>query len=180
VARDHPDQRDRVARHDHGDGQGHRRVKPVPAPDHQDDRPRRRHPGRGGGIGDGVEQDRRHRQVPPARVGIPAQDQCPGRHHQRRDAARHQHRQAVYVRRAGGQPVDRRAGHGQLEQQQPSGVDQGGGPGRAQAAAASAPGRESDGRHGPARARGIEEIVAGLGQHSQRMRAGSHRMAQPG
>jgi hypothetical protein len=156
-----------VVRHEYGDRQRHGRVQPVPAPRDQDDRARRGHPGRGGGVRDGVEQDGRHRRVPLVIVIVPAQDQRPRRHHQRGDTARHQHREAVHRRRAGSQPVYRGTHHDHFKQQQPPGVDQRDDTGRAQAATARPPGREADRQQGQARAGGIQEIVTAFSQHPQ-------------
>jgi hypothetical protein len=163
-----------MVRDEHGDGQRHGRIQPVPAAPYHNDRARHGHPGRGGGIRDGVEHDGRHRQVSLVAVVVPAQDQCRRRHHQRGDTARHQDGEAVHRGRAGGQPVDRRARHDELEHQQPPRVDQRGGTGRTQAPAAWPPGREADRQQGQARAGGIEEVVTALGQHPQRMRAGPY------
>ena len=171
---DGPDQRDGVVRDQYSDGQRHGRIQPVPALGDQDHRARRGHSGRGRGVRGGVEQDGRHRQVPFLAVIVPAQDQYPRRHHQRGDTARHQHGQAVHRGRTGGQPVDRHARHDEFKRQQPPGVDQRGGSGRAQAPAACSPGREPDRQQGQARAGGVEEVVTALGQHAERMRADPH------
>jgi threonine aldolase len=174
-AKNGPDQRDGMVRDEYGDGQRHGRIQPVPAAGDQDDRARRGHSGRGRGICDGVQQDGRHGQVSLLAVVVRAQDQGPRRHHQRGDTARHQHRQAVYRRRAGNQPVNRHTHHDEFERQQPSGVDQRDGSRRAQAPAACSPGRESDRQQGQGRACRVEKIVTALGQHPERMRADPHR-----
>ena len=164
-----------MVRDEYGDRQRHGRIQPVPAPGDEDDRARRGHPGCGGGICDGVEQDRSYGQVSLVAVIVPAQDQSSRRHHQRGDTAGHQYGEAMYLGGAGGQPVDRRARHDELEHQQPPGVDQRGSTGRAQAPAAGPPGRGADGQQGQAGAGGIEEIVTALGQHPERMRADPDR-----
>jgi threonine aldolase len=139
-AQDGPDKRDRVVPDEYGDDQRHGRIQPVRAPSDQDDRARRGHSGRGRGIRDGVEQDGGHGQVSLLAVIVRAQDQGPRRHHQCGDTARHQHRQAMHRRRAGGQPVNRHTHHDEFKREQPPGVDQCDGSGRAQAPAACSPG----------------------------------------
>jgi threonine aldolase len=170
-ARDRADQPNGLVGDQHGDDQGHGRVQPVPAPDHQDDRAHRGHPGRCGGVGDGVQQHGRHRQVLLAVVlVISAQDERRGRHHHRGDTASHQHGQAVHLRRAGGQPADRGAGHDQFQHQQPSGVDQRGAAGQAGTTAAGPPGRQADGQQRQAGPGRVEQVISALGEHPQGMR----------
>jgi hypothetical protein len=164
----------------HGDGQRDGRVQPVPAPASQDDRARHGHAGRGGGIRDGVEQDRRDGQVALLALAavVPAQDEGGRRHRQGGNAAGYQHGQAIHPGRPGGEPVCRYGGDEKFEHQQPSAVDQRGEARRAQVGrpppAARPAGRKADRQQGQARARGIEEIVTAFGEHPDGMSADTH------
>lgn len=93
---------------DHGDDERHGGVEPVPAAGGQDDPAGGSDAGRGGSIGDGIEEDRGDGQVAPVGVigvWVGLEHQGAGGHGQRGHAAHDEHGQAVYFRGARDEPL---------------------------------------------------------------------------
>jgi len=166
-----------VVADDNGDDERHRGVEPVPAAGGQDDRTGGGDADCGGGIGDGVEQDRGDGQVAAITfivviIGVAPEDEGADGHGQRGCAAHYQHRQAVHLRRTGYKPFRGRDDHEQFENKQPSAVEQRGEVRRGAAAGRTTgrPGRQADGdqRHGDPG--GVQEIVATRGEYRERAR----------
>jgi hypothetical protein len=162
-----------VADH-HGDDECHRGIEPVPAAGGQDDRAGGCDAGRGRGVGDGVEQDRRDGQITATViviVGVGVKHEGADGHGQRGHPAHHQHGQTVHLRRPGREPHDGRGGHQHLEQQQPPAVEQGGKVRRARPPGplvlTRGAGGHADGEHRYRRPSRIQQVVTAFGQHGE-------------
>ena len=136
------DQLDRVVADDERDGECDGRVEPVPATDGEDDRATGRETRGGGRVRGGVEQDRPDVEILPglavavavAVAGVTGEDDGAGHHDGGRDAAGDQHRQALDAAGSGGEPLDRRGGDREIDDQQPARVDERGDVGRVRVA----------------------------------------------
>jgi hypothetical protein len=168
-----------VVADDNGDDERDRGVEPVPAAGGQDDRTGSGDAGRRGGVGNGVEQDRGDGQVPAVSsvvviVGAGPEDEDAYGHGQCGHAAHYQHRQAVHLGATGDEPLRGRSGHKQLQEEQPSAVEQRGevrrGRPTGRSSTAGRTGRQADGEQRHRDPSGIEEIVAAFGEYRERVR----------
>jgi hypothetical protein len=166
-----------VVADDDGDDKRHRGVEPEPAAGDQDDRAGGRDADCRGGVGDGVKQDRRDRQITPVIsvviVGVSPEHEGADGHDQSSYAAHHQHRQAVHLRGTGDEPRHGRGGHEHLKDKQPSAVDQCGEVRRVRAAGPPDPaggaGRHADGEQCHRHRGGVQHVVAPFGEDGERM-----------
>jgi hypothetical protein len=150
------------------------RVEPVPAASGQNDRAADRDACGGGRVGGSVEQHRLDVQVFAAVIviGVTAKDERPGQHDDSGDRADDQHGQPLDAMGPGGQVPGRRHRDHDVQDQQPSGVDQSGGGRRVGVAVRT--GGQPDRQQRHADGRSVREIVSARREDSQRMRGQTH------